>query len=195
MADETNNKSWLSLFSFDFIQIFILWFSTSFTHREMKLVPDFCCCIWFELIVQVLHQLLVGEKQHNSHTIHHLFYHFPVCDSSLLWINVWPPRPSKEAVWQTVSGCRFEGQPGAPEARIPSDTAACDPWRRWSESPWTEATCLLWLCCLLFPRWKQIKQKQLKMSCFFCVFWGVFMDPWFWGFQACRHSLSIRLVI
>lgn len=49
------------------------------------------------------------------------------------------------------------------------------PWRWCSESPWTEATCLLWVCCLLFRRWKQINQKQLKKSwvfCCCCVFWG-----------------------
>lgn len=45
---------------------------------------------------------------------------------------------------------------------------------RWcSESPWTEATCLLRVCCLLFRRWKKINQKQLKKSwVFLCVFWG-----------------------
>lgn len=68
-----------------------------------------------------------NKQQHSTHTMHRLFYHFPACYSGLWWINVWPPRPSKEAVWQIVSGRRFEGQPGAPEARIPSDTAACDP--------------------------------------------------------------------
>lgn len=65
-----------------------------------------------------------------------------------------------------------------PRRESPPTQQPVIPWRRWSESPWTEATCLLWLCCLLFPRWKQIKQKQLKMSCF-SVFWGDFMDPWF----------------
>lgn len=57
------------------------------------------------------------------------------------------------------------------------------PWRWCSESPWTEATCLLWVCCLLFRRWKQIKQKQLTTSCFLCV-WGF---SWMHDSQVFRH--------